>query len=129
MINGSSGIAVGMATNIPPHNLREVIDATIALIKNPSISIDELTGIIPGPDFPTSGIIHGREGIKSAYRTGRGTLQLRARAFIEKTGKGDKERIIVSELPYQVNKARLIDKIPELTQERKIEGISDLRDE
>jgi DNA gyrase subunit A len=129
MINGSSGIAVGMATNIPPHNLREVIDATIALIKNPSISIDELINIIPGPDFPTAGIIHGREGIKSAYRTGRGTLQLRARAFIEKTGKGDKERIIVSELPYQVNKARLIEKIAELTQERKIEGISDLRDE
>ncbi len=129
MINGSSGIAVGMATNIPPHNLREIIDATIALIKNPSISIDELTNIIPGPDFPTAGIIHGREGIKSAYRTGRGTLQLRARAFIEKTGKGDKERIIVSELPYQVNKARLIEKIAELTQERKIEGISDLRDE
>ena len=129
MINGSSGIAVGMATNIPPHNLREIIDATIALIKNPGISIDELTNIIPGPDFPTAGIIHGREGIKSAYRTGRGTLQLRARAFIEKTGKGDKERIIVSELPYQVNKARLIEKIAELTQERKIEGISDLRDE
>ncbi len=129
MINGSSGIAVGMATNIPPHNLREIIDATIALIKTPGISIDELTNIIPGPDFPTAGIIHGREGIKSAYRTGRGTLQLRARAFIEKTGKGDKERIIVSELPYQVNKARLIEKIAELTQERKIEGISDLRDE
>ena len=129
MINGSSGIAVGMATNIPPHNLREIIDATIALIKNPGISIEELTNIIPGPDFPTAGIIHGREGIKSAYRTGRGTLQLRARAFIEKTGKGDKERIIVSELPYQVNKARLIEKIAELTQERKIEGISDLRDE
>ena len=129
MINGSSGIAVGMATNIPPHNLREIIDATIALIKNPGISIDELANIIPGPDFPTAGIIHGREGIKSAYRTGRGTLQLRARAFIEKTGKGDKERIIVSELPYQVNKARLIEKIAELTQERKIEGISDLRDE
>ena len=129
MINGSSGIAVGMATNIPPHNLKEVIDGTIALIKNPSISIDELIGIIPGPDFPTSGIIHGREGIKEAYRTGRGTLQLRARAFIEKTEKGDKERIIVSELPYQVNKARLIEKIAELAQERKIDGISDLRDE
>ena len=129
MINGSSGIAVGMATNIPPHNLREIIDATIALIKNPGISIEELTNIIPGPDFPTAGVIHGREGIKSAYRTGKGTLQLRARAFIEKTGKGDKERIIVSELPYQVNKARLIEKIAELTQERKIEGISDLRDE
>jgi DNA gyrase subunit A len=129
MINGSSGIAVGMATNIPPHNLKEVIDGTIALIKNPSISIDELITIIPGPDFPTAGIIHGREGIKEAYRTGRGTLQLRARAFIEKTEKGDKERIIVSELPYQVNKARLIEKIAELAQERKIDGISDLRDE
>ncbi len=129
MINGSSGIAVGMATNIPPHNLKEVIDGTIALIKNPSISIDELIGIIPGPDFPTAGIIHGREGIKEAYRTGKGTLQLRARAFIEKTPKGDKEQIIVSELPYQVNKARLIEKIAELAQERKIDGISDLRDE
>ncbi|MDX1778078.1 MAG: DNA gyrase subunit A, partial [Thermodesulfobacteriota bacterium] len=129
MINGSSGIAVGMATNIPPHNLNEVIDGTIALIKNPSISLDELIALIPGPDFPTAGIIHGREGIKEAYRTGRGTLQLRARAFIEKTPKGDKERIIVSELPYQVNKARLIEKIAELAQERKIDGISDLRDE
>ncbi len=129
MINGSSGIAVGMATNIPPHNLKEVIDGTIALIKNPSISIDELISIIPGPDFPTAGIIHGREGIKEAYRTGKGTLQLRARAFIEKTPKGDKEQIIVSELPYQVNKARLIEKIAELAQERKIDGISDLRDE
>jgi DNA gyrase subunit A len=129
MINGSSGIAVGMATNIPPHNLKEVIDGTISLIKNPSIGLDELINIIPGPDFPTAGIIHGREGIKEAYRTGRGSLQLRARAFIEKTAKGDKERIIVSELPYQVNKARLIEKIAELAQERKIDGISDLRDE
>ena len=129
LINGSSGIAVGMATNIPPHNLKEVIDGIIAHMKNPAISVDELLSIIPGPDFPTSGLIHGREGIRAAYRTGRGTLQVRARAFIEKTGKGDKECIIVSELPYQVNKARLIEKIAELAQEKKIDGIADLRDE
>jgi DNA gyrase subunit A len=129
LINGSSGIAVGMATNIPPHNLKEVIDGIIAYMKNPAISVDELLAIIPGPDFPTSGLIHGREGIRQAYRTGRGTLQVRARAFIEKTGKGDKECIIVSELPYQVNKARLIEKIAELAQEKKIDGIADLRDE
>jgi DNA gyrase subunit A len=129
LINGSSGIAVGMATNIPPHNLREVIDGIIAHMKNPAISADELLSIIPGPDFPTSGLIHGREGIREAYRTGRGTLQVRARAFTEKKGKGDKECIIVSELPYQVNKARLIEKIAELAQEKKIDGIADLRDE
>lgn len=129
LINGSSGIAVGMATNIPPHNLREVIDGIIALIKNPAISMEELISIIPGPDFPTSGLIYGRDGIREAYRTGRGSLQVRARAFIEKKEKGDKEYIVVSELPYQVNKARLIEKIAELAQEKKIDGIADLRDE
>lgn len=129
LINGSSGIAVGMATNIPPHNVKEVIEGTIALIKNPELSVDELMNIIPGPDFPTAGVIHGREGIREAYRTGRGILQLRARAFIEKKGKGDRECIVISEVPYQVNKARLVERIAELTQEKKIEGIADLRDE
>ncbi len=129
LVNGSSGIAVGMATNIPPHNLKEVIDATIALIKNPSLGIDELLKIIPGPDFPTAGIIHGRDGIQEAYRTGKGSLQVRGRAFIEKQAKGDKECIIITELPYQVNKARLIEKIAELSQEKKIDGITDIRDE
>jgi len=129
LINGSSGIAVGMATNIPPHNLREVVDAIIALIKDPDLSLEQLMAIIPGPDFPTAGFIYGREGIKEAYRTGRGIIQLRARVFIEKKAKSDRECIIISELPYQVNKARLIERIAELTQEKKIEGISDLRDE
>jgi len=129
LINGSSGIAVGMATNIPPHNIKEVIDGTTALIKNPDLSMDELMKIISGPDFPTAGFIYGREGIREAYRTGRGILQLRARTFIEKKAKGDKECIIISEIPYQVNKSRLIERIAELVQEKKIEGISDLRDE
>ena len=129
LVNGSSGIAVGMATNIPPHNLKEVIDAVIALIKNPNINIEDLMAMVPGPDFPTAGFIYGREGIRDAYRTGRGILQLRARAFIEKKAKGDREWIIISEIPYQVNKARLVERIAELVQEKKIEGISDLRDE
>jgi len=129
LVNGSSGIAVGMATNVPPHNLKEVIDAVIALIKNPNINIEDLMAIVPGPDFPTAGFIYGREGIRDAYRTGRGILQLRARAFIEKKAKGDREWIIISEIPYQVNKARLVERIAELVQEKKIEGISDLRDE
>jgi DNA gyrase subunit A len=129
LVNGSSGIAVGMATNIPPHNLKEVINATIALIKNPSLGVKELLQIIPGPDFPTAGIIHGRDGIQEAYRTGKGSLQVRGRAFIEKQAKGDKECIIITELPYQVNKARLIEKIAELSQEKKLEGITDIRDE
>jgi len=129
LINGSSGIAVGMATNIPPHNIKEVIDGTTALIKKPDLSMDELMKIIPGPDFPTAGFIYGREGIREAYRTGRGILQLRARTFIEKKARGEKECIIISEIPYQVNKSRLIERIAELVQEKKIEGISDLRDE
>jgi len=128
IINGSSGIAVGMATNIPPHNLSEVIDATIALIKKPDISVDELMQYIPGPDFPSGAFIAGREGIKSAYATGRGIIQLRAQAFIEKKRTG-RENIIVSELPYQINKAKLMEKIAALVRNKKITGIADLRDE
>jgi DNA gyrase subunit A len=129
LLNGSSGIAVGMATNIPPHNLGEIVDGLIALIKSPETDMDELLKIIPGPDFPTGAFIYGKEGITSAYRTGRGILQLRARAFIEKKKKGERESIVISEIPYQVNKARLIEKVAELVQTKKIEGISDIRDE
>lgn len=130
LINGSSGIAVGMATNIPPHNLREVIDGCLAIIDNPDISIDELMAFIPGPDFPTAGIINGRAGIVEAYRTGRGRIYMRARTFIEDIDKvGGRQQIIISELPYQLNKARLIEKIAELVKEKKLEGISELRDE
>lgn len=130
LINGSSGIAVGMATNIPPHNLREVIDGCLAIIDNPEISIDELMEFIPGPDFPTAGIINGRAGIVEAYRTGRGRIYMRARTFIEDIDKvGGRQQIIISELPYQLNKARLIEKIAELVKEKKLEGISELRDE
>jgi len=129
LLNGTAGIAVGVATNIPPHNLREVIAGTIALIRNPDISIDELIAYIPGPDFPTAGFINGREGILSAYRTGRGSIRVRARAMIERNARNDRESIVVTELPYQVNKANLIEKISELVKEKKIEGIADLRDE
>lgn len=130
LINGSSGIAVGMATNIPPHNLREVIDGCLAIIDNPDISIDELMAFIPGPDFPTAGIINGRAGIVEAYRTGRGRIYMRARTFIEDIDKvGGRQQIVISELPYQLNKARLIEKIAELVKEKKLEGISELRDE
>ncbi|MEW6572316.1 MAG: DNA gyrase subunit A [Bacillota bacterium] len=127
LINGSAGIAVGMATNIPPHNIGEVIDGVLALIENPYISIEELCRIIPGPDFPTGGIILGREGIRSAYTTGRGSILVRGRAEIER--QGGKNVIIVTEIPYQVNKARLLEKTAELVRERRIEGITDLRDE
>ena len=129
LLNGTGGIAVGVATNIPPHNLREVIDGTIALIRDPDITVDELIHYIPGPDFPTAGFINGREGILSAYRTGRGIIRVRARALIEKNARNDRESIVVTELPYQVNKANLIEKISELVKEKKIGGISDLRDE
>ena len=129
LINGSTGIAVGMATNIPPHNLREVVLGCLALIDNPDISIDELMTFIPGPDFPTAAIINGRAGIVEAYRTGRGRIYVRARAVVETDEKTHREAIIVSELPYQVNKARLIEKIAELVKEKKLEGISELRDE
>jgi DNA gyrase subunit A len=128
LINGSAGIAVGMATNIPPHNLNEVIAATMALIDDPSLGIDDLMQHIPGPDFPTYGIINGSSGIIEAYRTGRGRILVRARAEIETEANG-RETIIVHELPYQVNKARLIEKIAELVKEKKLEGISELRDE
>jgi DNA gyrase subunit A len=129
LINGSSGIAVGMATNIPPHNLGEVIDACLALLQNPEITIDELIEIVPAPDFPTAGIIYGTAGVKEGYRTGRGRVVMRARTHFEDIGKGERQAIIVDELPYQVNKKSLIEKIAELVNEKKIEGISDLRDE
>jgi len=128
LVNGSAGIAVGMATNVPPHNLTEVITATIALIDNPELSIDELMQHIPGPDFPTAGIINGAAGIIEAYRTGRGRILVRARTEIETESNG-RETILVHELPYQVNKARLIEKIAELVKEKRLEGISELRDE
>lgn len=131
LANGSEGIAVGMATKIPPHNLTELVDATIALIKKPDISIDELIKIIPGPDFPTGGFIYGREEIHRAYREGRGIVQIRARAAIDRIGRGSGERdaVVVTEIPYQINKAKLIEKIAELVQEKKIDGIAELRDE
>ena len=129
LLNGSSGIAVGMATNVPPHNLREIISGTIAMIENPQITTDELMGHIQGPDFPTAGFINGKEGIVSAYRTGRGIIRIRARALIERNARNEKESIIVTELPYQVNKAKLIEHISELVKEKKISGITDLRDE
>ncbi len=129
LVNGASGIAVGMATNIPPHNLNEIIDATIALIDNADLSIDELMKYIPGPDFPTAGIINGRSGIIHAYKTGRGRIYVRAKTEVETDGKSGRASIIVHELPYQVNKARLLEKIGELVRDKKIEGISGLRDE
>jgi len=128
LVNGSSGIAVGMATNIPPHNLREVVDGLIKVIDNPDVTIDELIQVIPGPDFPTRGYIYGRGGIREAYTTGRGIITLRAKAHVEKM-RGGREAIIITELPYQVNKASLIEKIGELMRDKKIEGISERRDE
>ncbi|MGD2130772.1 MAG: DNA gyrase subunit A [Lysobacterales bacterium] len=129
LVNGSAGIAVGMATNIPPHNLVEVIDATVALIDDPDLSIDDLMHFLPGPDFPTAGIINGAQGIHDAYHTGRGRIYVRARAEIETDESSGRQAIIVNELPYQVNKARLLEKIAELVKEKKIEGITELRDE
>src|SRR3989441_910904 len=131
LVNGTAGIAVGMATNIPPHNLTEVLDATITLINEPEIKIEKLCKIVKGPDFPTRGFICGREEIKESYRTGRGILQMRARASIDRIGRGSHERdaVIVSELPYQVNKAKLHERIAELANEKKIEGIAEVRDE
>jgi DNA gyrase subunit A len=128
LVNGAGGIAVGMATNIPPHNLGEVIDACVALIDNPSLSIEQLIEIIPGPDFPTGGIILGRQGIRAAYHLGRGSIVMRGKVTID-TIRKDREAIIVSEIPYQVNKATMVERIAELVREKKIEGISDLRDE
>jgi len=129
LVNGGSGIAVGMATNIPPHNLGEVCDALAMLIDDPGIELARLMRALPGPDFPTAGFIHGLEGIRQAYSTGRGIIQMRARAAIETQRRGEKQAIVVTEIPYQVNKARLIEKIADLVREKKIEGISDLRDE
>jgi len=129
LVNGSSGIAVGMATNIPPHNLNEVVSACLALIEDPEIDVPGLMEHIPGPDFPTAGIINGAQGIYAAYRTGRGRVHIRARTEVETINKRGKEAIIVTELPYQVNKARLIEKIADLVREKRIEGISELRDE
>ena len=129
LVNGSSGIAVGMATNIPPHNLGEVVDATIELIRHPDATLPQLMRRLPGPDFPTAGFIHGAEGIREAYKTGRGIVQVRARAVIEKAARGEKESIVLTEIPYQVNKAKLVERIAELVNDRKIDGISDLRDE
>jgi DNA gyrase subunit A len=129
LVNGSSGIAVGMATNIPPHNLSEVIDACVALIDTPTLSVTDLLQYIPGPDFPTGGIIHGKNSIIEAYATGRGRVVVRGRTHIEQDERGNKERIIVTELPYQVNKARFVERIAELIKDKKIEGITGLRDE
>ena len=128
LVNGSSGIAVGMATNIPPHNLGEVVDTVILQLENPEVTIDDLMGVLPGPDFPTAGYIYGRQGILDAYRTGRGLIQVRAKAVVEKA-RGGRENIIITELPYQVNKAKLVERIAELVREKRIEGVSDLRDE
>jgi DNA gyrase subunit A len=130
LVNGSGGIAVGMATNIPPHNLSEVIEATIYLIQNPNARLKTLMGMVPGPDFPTGGFIYGREGIRHAYETGRGMIVMRAKASIDRAGRsGERMAIVVTEIPYQVNKAKLLERIAELVNDKKIEGISDLRDE
>ena len=129
LVNGSSGIAVGMATNIPPHNLGEVVDACLAILDNPDVTLSELIAVMPGPDFPTAGQIHGVQGILSAYSTGRGRIYVRAKTHIEEIDSRGREAIVITELPYQVNKARLIEKIAELVREKRIEGITELRDE
>lgn len=129
LVNGGSGIAVGMATNIPPHNMGEVIDGIIYLIRHPKADLNKIMEIIPGPDFPTGGYIHGLAGIRSAYTTGKGIITLRAKAVIERGGKGERDRIIINELPYQINKARLLEEIAKLVNNKRIEGIADIRDE
>ncbi|MFN0112633.1 MAG: DNA gyrase subunit A [Blastocatellia bacterium] len=131
LINGSDGIAVGMATKIPPHNLNEIIEATVQLVQHPKTTVAELMKIVPGPDFPTGGFIYGRDGIKSAYETGRGVMQLRARAAIDRIGRGAQERdaIVITEIPFQVNKSKLIEQIADLVNEKRVEGISEIRDE
>ncbi len=129
LVNGSSGIAVGMATNIPPHNLGEVIDACLLMIDKPNATVPDLMRVLPGPDFPTAGFIHGVEGIYQAYKTGRGIVQMRARAVVETSKKGDKQQIVVTEIPYMTNKARLLERIAEMVREKRIDGIADLRDE
>src|SRR5213076_2073699 len=128
LVNGAGGIAVGMATNIPPHNLGEIIDACVALIDDPGLGIDDLMAIVPGPDFPTGGIILGRQGIRSAYHLGRGSIVMRGKVSID-TIRKDREAIIVSEIPYQVNKAAMVERIGDLMRDKKIEGIGELRDE
>jgi DNA gyrase subunit A len=129
LLNGSSGIAVGMATNIPPHNLGELTATIIDLLDDPEITIDRMLDLMPGPDFPTAGLIYGRSGIREAYTTGRGTIQIRARAMVEKHARTGRESVVITELPYQVNKARLLERIAELVRDKKIEGVSDIRDE
>ncbi|MEW5724941.1 MAG: DNA gyrase subunit A, partial [Thermodesulfobacteriota bacterium] len=129
LINGSSGIAVGMATNIPPHNLAEVVTGLIALIHHPELSVRDLMRYIPGPDFPSAGFIHGREGLNEAYQTGRGIVKIRGRVNIETKARDKKKSIIVTEIPYQVNKARLVENIAELVRDKKIEGVTEIRDE
>jgi DNA gyrase subunit A len=129
LVNGSSGIAVGMATNIPPHNLNEVVDACLALLKNPDLDIEQLIEYVPAPDFPTAGFIYGLAGVKEGYRTGRGRVVMRARCHFEDIGKGERQAIIIDELPYQVNKANLLMKIGEMVREKRLEGISEIRDE
>ncbi len=129
LVNGSSGIAVGMATNIPPHNLGEVIDACLMTIERPNATVADLMKVLPGPDFPTAGFIHGIDGVYQAYKTGRGIVQMRARALVETSKKGDKQQIVVTEIPYMTNKARLLEKIAEMVREKRIDGIADLRDE
>ncbi|HEY8134090.1 MAG TPA: DNA gyrase subunit A, partial [Thermoanaerobaculia bacterium] len=129
LVNGSSGIAVGMATNIPPHNLGEVVDACLMVIEKPNATVGDLMKVMPGPDFPTAGFIHGIDGVYEAYKTGRGLIQVRARAVVETSKKGDKQQIVVTEIPYMTNKKRLIERIAELVHDKKIDGISDLRDE
>src|SRR5436305_396845 len=129
LVNGSGGIAVGMATNIPPHNLHEIVEATIQLIQRPNIKLPELMKIVPGPDFPTGGFIYGREGIRHAYETGRGSIVMRSKVAIDRGGRsGERLAIVVTAIPYQVNKSRLLERIAELINDKKIEGISDLRD-
>ena len=129
LINGSDGIAVGMATKIPPHNLKEVINGVIQLVEKPKSKVEDVANFIPGPDFPTGGFIYGKSGIAQAYRTGRGSITIRAKADIEKQTNSDKASIIITEIPFQVNKARLIEKIADLVQEKKLDGLVNLRDE
>src|SRR5690606_17531625 len=129
LINGSSGIAVGMATNIPPHNLSEVINGALHLLGNPACSVDELIELIPAPDFPTAGIIYGISGVRDGYRTGRGRVVMRAKTHFEEIDRGNRSAIIVDELPYQVNKRLLLERIADLVNDKKIDGISDIRDE
>ncbi len=129
LVNGSSGIAVGMATNIPPHNLQEVVDGCLYCLRNPGCSVDELMELIPAPDFPTGGIIYGMSGVREGYRTGRGRVIMRAKTHFEDMEKGNRQAIVVDAIPYQVNKKTLQERIAELVNDKKIEGISDIRDE